>query len=80
MRRGAAPDHHGYFARPSSLGQMELSSPSKSVARRVERSDEGVSALQWKVFVDVTTAFMEGRNMELADIAEKVLKSRRRER
>ena len=45
------------------------------VARRVKRSDEGVSDPQAEGFVDDIRAFVERRNKELAVIAEKVLNS-----
>ena len=50
--------------------EMEWPAPSHSVARRVQRGYEGVSALKVEDFRGRQGALMEGRTRELAGIAE----------
>ena len=59
---------------------MGQNGASRCAARRLEQGDEGVSASEVEGFVEDITAFMEGRNNELAGIAEKVLMSVEKER
>ena len=71
MCGGAAPDHHGHPPWVCLLLRIMLQGASSEVTK--------VSTLRLKVFVGDITACMEERTKELAGIAEKVLKSTRRE-
>ena len=60
-------------SRPSCWGQSEAACSSHCVSKCIERSDEGVSALKLKVFVNDYTSSMEGCVLKLEGIAEKGL-------
>ena len=59
--------------------EVELSAPSYCVAKRVGRSDDGVSGFDAEGFRALPHSLHGRRNKELAGIAEKVVKSIRRE-
>ena len=66
MCGGAAPGHHGHFARV----KVELFVSPHCFAGCVERSHKNLSFFKLRVFVDDITALVKGRNIEVAEMAK----------
>ena len=74
VRRGAPPDHHGH----SPWVEVELPAPFSAVLQvALSEVMKVCPSLKLKVFVEDITVFMEGRNKELAGVAERVLRAMR---